>query len=150
MPFVETEFWALEVPEEWSAEDDEGVIVIFDGDEIGELSVSVLVTDDESPEILSLQEKAEKLTGESNFDSIVIGDLNESEAVYREYSEDDAFWREWLVSSQSIDKEKASVVNEDLLIYVTYCTDLENKSLDDVVVNQILSTLVFVDEDESE
>ena len=46
MPIVSTESWSLELPDEWSAEHDDEVVVIEDEDGVSCLEVSALVLDE--------------------------------------------------------------------------------------------------------
>ena len=45
MKIIETEYWCLMLPPEWSAEQSEDVVVITDQDGIGELAVTTLIQD---------------------------------------------------------------------------------------------------------
>ena len=48
MKIIETEYWCLMLPPEWSAEQSDDVVVITDQDGIGELAVTTLIQDDAS------------------------------------------------------------------------------------------------------
>ena len=43
MNIIETDYWCLMLPAEWSAEQSEDVVLITDQDGIGELAVTTLV-----------------------------------------------------------------------------------------------------------
>ena len=47
MNIVETDYWCLMLPPEWSAEQEDGVIRITDQDGIGELALTTLVKEPE-------------------------------------------------------------------------------------------------------
>ena len=42
MKVLETDFWCLLLPPEWTAEKDDDVVVIVDDDDVGELSLTTL------------------------------------------------------------------------------------------------------------
>ena len=48
MKIIETEYWCLMLPPEWSAEQSDDVVVITDQDGIGELAVTTLIQDNAS------------------------------------------------------------------------------------------------------
>ena len=48
MKIIETEYWCLMLPPEWSAEQNEDVVMITDQDGIGELAVTTLIQDNAS------------------------------------------------------------------------------------------------------
>ena len=50
MNIIETDYWCLMLPPEWSAEQEEDVIRIFDQDEIGELALTTLIRDRDADE----------------------------------------------------------------------------------------------------
>ena len=50
MNIIETDYWCLMLPPEWSAEQEEDVIRIFDQDEIGELALTTLIRDSDADE----------------------------------------------------------------------------------------------------
>ena len=43
MNIVETDYWCLMLPPEWSAEEEEGSVLITDQDGIGELAITTLL-----------------------------------------------------------------------------------------------------------
>jgi hypothetical protein len=61
MNIVETDYWCLMLPPEWSAEEEDGSVLITDQDGIGELAITTLVRemDDTSPPQLSEIARAE-------------------------------------------------------------------------------------------
>jgi len=66
MNIVETDYWCLMLPPEWSAEEEDGSVLITDQDGIGELAITTLVRemDDTSP--LQLAEIAQAESPEVN------------------------------------------------------------------------------------
>ena len=59
MKIIETEYWCLMLPPEWSAEQSDDVVVITDQDGIGELAVTTLIQDDASVGATSAAKVAE-------------------------------------------------------------------------------------------
>ena len=49
MKIIETEYWCLMLPPEWSAEQSEDVVMITDQDGIGELAMTTLIHMHNSP-----------------------------------------------------------------------------------------------------
>lgn len=127
MPFLETELWTLEIPDDWEASYEDDVVSIVDPDDIGSLEISSLnksegeISDDE------LKAFASELIDAGNIPELV--EIAELEGLYFSFEEDELCWREWYLSKGS------------LLIIVSYNVELENAGLDDVVVDQILDTL---------
>ena len=60
MKIIETEYWCLMLPPEWSAEQSDDVVVITDQDGIGELAVTTLIQDDASVGATSAAKVAEE------------------------------------------------------------------------------------------
>ena len=52
MNIVETDYWCLMLPPEWSAERDDDVVLITDQDGIGELAISALIFESASQALL--------------------------------------------------------------------------------------------------
>ena len=65
------------------------------------------------------------------YQSVTVASLRGISFVYDDRDEGVA-WREWYLAQ------------DDLLLYITYNTDLENKGLDDAVVDEILATLLVL------
>ena len=55
MNIVETDYWCLMLPPEWSAEEEEGSVLITDQDGIGELAITTLVREPDDGPDTSLQ-----------------------------------------------------------------------------------------------
>jgi len=135
MPFVETQWWAIEIPEEWEAQYSEDCVSISDCDEVGCLDISALkkqqgdITEDD------LRAFAGELLDKSLIPQLV--ECSGLSGLYFEYQEDDTAWREWYFAAN------------DLMIYITYNCDLENKDFDVAVVDQILETLTLTSDSET-
>lgn len=125
MRVLEAGDWSLLLPEEWSAERDEDIIVIGDQDDVGVLEISELHKDEgefSAADVASIAEDSGAL------DPVKIGSFS---GVYTYFVEEDAALREWYLYA------------EDLLLYITYSCDLDNQGLDDAIVDDILATLRF-------
>ena len=42
MQIVQTDSWCLQIPDEWSAEIEDGVVVIFDCDGVSEINITIV------------------------------------------------------------------------------------------------------------
>lgn len=128
MRAVESQWWVIELPDEWQAEQEDDAIVIGDEDGVGEIVITTLqkeqglaVTDEE------LQDYAQDLQAEYGAGKPII--LEAASGFYFAFQEDDMAFREWYLRC------------DDLLILVTYCCDLDNAGMDDGAVDEILATL---------
>ncbi len=128
MNIVETDFWCLMLPPEWSAEEEEGSVLITDQDGIGELAITTLVRDQEDAPETSLSEIAQMESPEvSSWANATFGDFS---GVTGPFVEDGAVLHEWYLS------------HGVALLYCTYACDVEDAGMDMSVVEDILSTLV--------
>ncbi|MBL6813512.1 MAG: hypothetical protein ISQ66_08250, partial [Luminiphilus sp.] len=59
MNIVETDYWCLMLPPEWSAEEEDGSVLITDQDGIGELAITTLVREPEDGPETTLSEIAQ-------------------------------------------------------------------------------------------
>jgi hypothetical protein len=118
--------WSLLLPPEWDAERDEESILIADRDEVGCLEISELRKDGAD-------------FAESDVHALIDGDASQWRAVQRgsfngletALVEDAVAIREWYLYTG------------DMLLYVTYSCDLENRGLDDAAIDDILGTLAI-------
>ena len=128
MNILETDFWCLMLPPEWSAEEEEGSVLITDQDGIGELAITTLVRDQEDAPETSLSEIAQMESPEvSSWANVTFGDFS---GVTGPFIEDGAVWQEWYLS------------HGVALLYCTYACDAEDAGMDMPAVEEILSTLV--------
>lgn len=136
MPFVQTNWWCVEIPDEWIAEHEEDVVTISDCDDVGDIDITAVKKeqDDINDDDLLAFAKAqiEKTTTPQLFET------DAAKGFYFEYEDDGTAWREWYLAAGS------------LLIYITYNTDIENAGMDDVVVDQIIDTLLVLDVEEDQ
>lgn len=135
MSFVHTDWWSLDLPDDWLIEHDEstGAVSISDPDELGCIDLLVIRTDDSSDlssnglKLLAeaALEGAEDITGPD--EGVVVGQFA---GVVSRFTDDGSAWREWYLAG------------EDFVLVVSHNTDVEHSGLDDGIVDDILSTLV--------
>jgi hypothetical protein len=128
MKIIETEYWCLMLPPEWSAEQSEDVVVITDQDGIGELAVTTLIQDNASAGEASAAIVAEEESPEvADWTTVQVGPFA---GVVGAFKEDGLVIREWYLTYRSA------------LLYVTYACGIEDEGLDTGAVEEILGTLV--------
>ena len=128
MKIIETEYWCLMLPPEWSAEQSEDVVMITDQDGIGELAVTTLIQDNASAGEASAAIVAEEESPEvADWTTVQVGPFA---GVAGSLKEDGLVIREWYLTYRSA------------LLYVTYACDIEDDGLDTGAVEEILGTLV--------
>ena len=128
MKIIETEYWCLMLPPEWSAEQSEDVVMITDQDGIGELAVTTLIQDNVSAGEASVAKVAEEESPEvADWSPVQVGPFA---GVAGSFTEDGLVIREWYLTYRSA------------LLYVTYACGIEDDGLDTGAVEEILGTLV--------
>ena len=128
---VETEWWRLDLPEEWYAEQDEEVIVIGDQDGIGALEFSTLHKEEGQTSAGDLAElMAEMEAAPSACEPVRLGPFQGYSLRSRDEDNEEAL-REWWLSGGS------------LLLYITYSCHFDHAGYDDACVDEILQTLDF-------
>ena len=131
MPFVQTNWWSAEFPEEWQAEENDGIVTLTDPDNIGALDITALIKEAGQVAEAELDELArENFPSDVDSTAVTVGELS---GQYVEYEEDDDAWREWIL------------VLDGVLLYATYNCDVDDRGIDDAVVDQILTTIVIED-----
>ena len=132
MNIVETDYWCLMLPFEWSAEEEEGSVLITDQDGIGELAITTLVRESDDAPDMSLSEIAQTESPEvSTWAASTFGDFS---GVTGQFTEEGAVLQEWYLS------------HGVALLYCTYACDVEDAGMDMPAVEEILGTLVPGDE----
>ncbi len=125
MHTVETDWWLLDLPDEWQAEQDEETIVITDEDGVGSLEITRL--EHPSAAAANLHAIAEQWVPEDVHGiDVRVGDFD---GLYLEYMDEGDAVREWLLRAG------------DLILLVSYACDEEDAGMDDEVVDEILETL---------
>ena len=129
MNIVETDYWCLMLPPEWSAEEEEGSVLITDQDGIGELAVTTLVREPEdAPETTSLGDCS--------------GGVARGQQLGRRHV------RRILRRDRRSSPKTGTVLQEwylghgVALLYCTYACDVEDAGMDMSAVEEILGTLV--------
>lgn len=125
MHTVETEWWSMDLPEEWDAEQDEETIVIGDEDGVGMLEITALERGDETEADLQAL-AAELFPKKVKSVPAQVGDFS---GLYVHYVDEGDAVREWVISK------------DGQILLVSYSCDKENAGLDDEIVDQILETL---------
>ena len=128
MNIVETDFWCLMLPPEWSAEEKEGSVLITDRDGIGELAITTLVREPDGAPETSLLDIAQSESPEvSSWAAATFGDFS---GVTGGFTEEGAVLQEWYLS------------HGVALLYCSYACDVEDAGMDMPAVEEILGTLV--------
>ena len=128
MKIIETEYWCLMLPPEWSAEQNEDVVMITDQDGIGELAVTTLIQDNAGAGDVTAVQMAEEESPEvADWSPVQVGPFA---GVAGSFKEDGLVIREWYLAYRSV------------LIYATYACGIEDEGLDTGAVEEILDTLV--------
>lgn len=125
MRTVETDWWLLDLPEEWEAEQDEETIVISDPDGIGALEITLL--ESHADNNVGLRALAvEWLPADVHGKEVSVGDFS---GLYFQYEDEGDAVREWLLQADSLN------------LIVSYACDIEDAGMDDEVIDEILETL---------
>lgn len=135
MRAVESQWWIIELPDEWQADQDEETILISDEDGVGEIAITTLektagLVDDEE-----LRQYTEDL--ERQYGSGEVVEVAECQGYYFQYREEGDAVREWCLRWGK------------LLLLITYSCDEDNAGMDDSAVNEILATLFLKEPDAS-
>jgi len=125
MSVLETQWWMLELPEEWQADQQDEMILVSDQDGVGEIAITTLEKEEGDVEDEDLLQLTDEL-GQGK--PITVSDLS---GYYFEYREEGDALREWYLGG------------DNLLILITYVCDEENAGMDDAVVDEILATLAL-------
>ena len=134
MPHIHTDYWSLEVPDDWQVERDEetSAVSISDPDDIGCLDLLVVETETQVDEQFLKSFIAESVLDEEvrELPELKEAEISSFGGFSLSYIDDDLSWREWYL------------VGEQWILMITYNTELEQAGLDDPIVDQILETLV--------
>ena len=137
MRAVESQWWIIELPDEWDAEQDEESIIIGDEDGVGEIVITTLQKEDGDVDDDELRAYTADLEQEGGVgESVQVAEL---QGYYFSYQEDSDAVREWYLRC------------DNLLVLITYSCAEDNAGMDDGAVDEILSTLfIKVNSDNSE
>ncbi len=135
MRVVESQWWIIELPDEWVADQDEDTILISDEDGVGEIAITTLEKESGLVDEAELQEYMSDVV--EQFGQAELAQVAELDGYYISYKEDGDAVREWYLRY------------DNLLVLITYsCVD-DNAGMDDGAVDEILETL-FIKVDEPE
>jgi hypothetical protein len=127
MHTVETDWWILDLPDEWQAEEDDGTVVIGDEDGVGALELTALEAEHIERSDAGFQQLAEQLLDISEQGrKVQLGALT---GLYFQYVDGDDAVREWLLDAGEV------------VLLVSYSCDRENAGMDDAMVDEVLATL---------
>jgi hypothetical protein len=136
MRAIESQWWILELPDEWDAEQEDESIVISDEDGVGEIVITTLEKEDGDVSDDELRECTADLEQEGGVgETVNVADIK---GYYYTYQEDDEAVREWYLRS------------DNLLLLITYSCALDNAGMDDGAVDDILSTLFIKPDNDNE
>ena len=135
MRAVESQWWIIELPDEWEAEQDDETILISDEDGVGEIAITTLQKENGPVDDSELRLYTEDIESQCGRGQVV--ELFGLNGYYYSYQDDGDALREWYLRG------------DDLLLLITYSCDLENAGMDDSAVDEILSTL-FIKMDDGE
>lgn len=134
MRALETQWWIVELPEEWDAEQDDETIIVSDEDGVSEIAITTMQKEIGQVDVEELKQYSVDV--EKKHGDLSPVNIAEFEGFYISYHEQEDALREWYLRC------------DNLLVLITHSCDLENSGMDDSAVDQILSTL-FIKNDES-
>jgi hypothetical protein len=127
MKLLETDWWTLELPPEWEAEQEEELIVIEDEDGVSCLEISTLVREQGEVGDADLAEFSRDLRDAGLSGAPVrIGPWH---GELYEHDDTEFHYREWFLCSRAT------------FVYAAYHCLPEHKSFDDAAIDEILATL---------
>lgn len=133
MRAVESQWWIIELPEEWDAEQDDDVIIISDEDDVGEITLTTLTKEEGPVQASELRAFTEETA--ADFGPPTPVQVGEFSGLYFAFEDEGDALREWYLCC------------DNLLLFITYSCDLDNAGMDDGIVDEILGTLFIKQED---
>lgn len=129
MKLIETQWWAIPLPDEWRAQTEEGTVIISDLDGIGILELSVIELDGPEPGIAELEElSAEIVPADAHGVPAHCGDW---EGLRFDYTAGD-YCRDWVLK------------HGQQVLLVSYTCAIEHSAMDDAAVDEMLGELSVV------
>jgi len=136
MNVLETEWWTMAVPPEWWAEAEEDSILVGDRDDVGCIEFSTLHKEAGEFDQAELEAIARaEAEQEMSWDAVKLGEFS---GVRSAFHDDGAAIREWYVA------------NGSMLLFITYSCDEDNAGMDDSAVDELLDTLMVIDNSEAD
>lgn len=125
-----TDCWALDIPEEFTAEQDDETVILTDADNISTLEITAIRKQEGEVTGEELAGFAEELNaGNLPRKEIMLGDFD---GFVYEYTEEEYWCRDWFVSFK------------DVCLLVSYtCLD-EDKHFDDAAIDNILDSISYL------
>jgi len=133
MRVLETNWWSISLPDEWIAEEDDDAVIIFDEDEVGTIQIADLKKEGGDAQHADLMDMAEELIDQGLKPQPA--SMGEFTGIKFVYEEEGSFVIEWFLRCA------------DTVLLVSYDCDIENKDMDVSMVDEILDTLEY-NEDE--
>lgn len=127
MSVLETDWWTIELPDEWHAEQEEDLVVIEDEDGVSCLEISCLVREDGAVSEADLQQFSSELMEEGIAPRAIR--LEDWNGLLFEHDDNEFHWREWFLRQEAH------------FVYAGYHCQLQHAGMDDAPVEEILSTL---------
>jgi len=124
MKLCKTEFWQVNLPDDWECEQESDSEVIFCDGGVGELQFSASQFDSDVTEDHLYELAAEHSNADE--EEIEFGDFS---GITFEYETGDEFWQEWYLMSGKI------------LLFITYTCDLGKEENEIDIVEFILDSL---------
>lgn len=130
MRVVETDWWTLDLPEEWEAEQDDDAIVIIDADGVSCIELVTLLRESGAASETELRELAADLidAGVRPVATEVAG----WRGLLFVHDDEEDHWREWFLG------------RDGQVLLIAYHCLLEHAGMDDAAVDEILDTLTPV------
>jgi len=129
MPFVETDCWQVELPQEWYAEQEGDLIVILDVDEVSTIEITTLQAEEKQPPENNgvLGDIADEFKRQGlQEQQCTLGDFV---GLRYDYVDEEGAWRDWYVFSGPV------------LLHISHGCERQNRGMDDAAVDEILATL---------
>lgn len=127
MTVLETDWWTMALAPEWWAEMEDDTVLVGDEDGVGCLEFNTLIKEDGDfapGEVAAIA--GDESPAVSDWRPVNRGDFS---GLVASFSEDDAAVREWYLASGEV------------LLFVSYSCDSENRGMDDAAVDALLDTL---------
>ncbi|MBT4518679.1 MAG: hypothetical protein HOC23_01635 [Halieaceae bacterium] len=133
MNVLETDWWTMVVPPDWWAEHEDDSILVGDRDGVGCLEFSTLHKDQGTFDVAAAQAIAESEAEQRlDWQRVTVGEFKGVESA-------------WIDAGDAVAIREWYLVNDALLLFITYSCDEENGGMDDAAVNELLDTLMAVD-----